>query len=291
MRDVEHFAPETLDEAAALLMAAGGGSRPLAEGTDLIAEVTEGRRTLSMVLDLKRIPELNRLDYDERNGLRIGAAVPFPAILEFPPVRRVYPILADGSTPMAPGEILDSATLGASLDHASAGAEIAPPLLCLRASAAIFGPHGWSELAVEALFAGAGRAVLQPGEFVVDVRFPAPPTRSGGAYLRDLSWKRAESAAAGVGAFLVMEQDLRTCCGARLTLCGVVPRPMRALDAERFLSGKSLEDAVLQEAADLAAGAASPIAWPAGDRLDLVKGLTSRALMSALERVRTGTTA
>jgi carbon-monoxide dehydrogenase medium subunit len=289
MKDVEHFAPETLDEAAALLMAAGSGTRPLAEGTDLVAEVTEGRRTLSVILDLKRIPELNRLDYDERNGLRIGAAVPFPAILEFPPVRCVYAILADGSTSIAPGEIQDRATLGASLDHASAAAEIAPPLICLRASAAIFGPHGWSELAVEALFASAGRTALQPGEFVVDVRFPAPPPRSSGAYLRILSWQQAESAVAGVGAFLVMEQDLRTCCGARLTLCGVVPTPMRALDAERFLAGKPLEDAILQEAADLAAGSASPIAWPAGDRRELVQGLTRRALGGALERVRAGT--
>lgn len=290
MKDVEYFAPETLDEAAALLMAAGGETRPLAEGTDLIAEVTEGRRTLSMVLDLKRIPELNRLDYDERNGLRIGAAVPFPAILEFPPVRRAYPILADGSTSIAPGEMQDRVTLGASLDHASAAAEIAPPLICLRASAAVFGPHGWSELAVEALFAGAGRTVLQPGEFVVDLRFPAPPPRSGGAYLRVLSWQQAKSAVAGVGAFLVMEQDLLTCCGARLSLCGVVPTPMRSLDAERFLAGKPLEDAVLQEAADLAAGSVSPIVRSAGDRLDLVKGLTRRALVEALERVRTGAT-
>lgn len=289
MKDVEYFAPETLDEAAALLMAAGSQARPLAEGTDLIAEVTEGQRTLSMVLDLKRIPELNRLDYDERNGLRIGAAVPFPSILEFPPVRRVYPILADGSTSIAPGDIQDRATLGASLDHTSRGAEIAPPLICLRASAAVFGPHGWSELAVEALFAGAGRTVLQPGEFVVDVRFPAPPPRSSGAYLCVLSWQQAESAVVGVGAFLVMEQDLRTCCGARLTLCGVAPTPMRALDAERFLAGKPLVDAVLQEAAVLAAGSASPIAWPARDRLDLVKGLTHRALVGALERVRAGT--
>ena len=108
MTDVEHFSPETLDEAAALLLAAGSRIRPLAEGTDLIAEVSEGQRTLCIVLDLKRIPELNRIDYDERNGLRIGAAVPFKTILEFPPVRRLYPMLADGSTPREPDELLES---------------------------------------------------------------------------------------------------------------------------------------------------------------------------------------
>jgi CO/xanthine dehydrogenase FAD-binding subunit len=170
MKDVEYFAPETLDEAAALLLGLDSRTPPVAEGTDLIAEGTEGQRRLSMVLDLSRIPELNRLDYDERIGLCVWAAVPVPALLEFPPVRRLYPMLADASVHTPPG-----ATLGGNLSPEATSREMAPPLICLRASAAIFGPHGWSELGVEAVFAGMSRTVLQPGEFVVDLRFPAPP--------------------------------------------------------------------------------------------------------------------
>lgn len=284
MTDVEHFSPETLDEAAALLLAAGSQACPQAEGTDLIAEVTDGQRRLCMVLDLKRIPELNRLDYDERNGLRIGAAVPFGTILEFPPIHRLYPMLADGSIPLGPGEVSDRTTLGANLGHAASAAEMAPPLVCLRASAAIFGPYGWSELGVEALLSRAGRIVLQPGEFVVDLRFPAPPPRSNGAYLRE----RSDPAVTGVGAFLVLEQDLTTCCGARLTLCGVVPTPMRALEAERFLSGKVLDNAVVQEAGELTARSAAPVAGTAGDSLEWIRSLTRGAIEKALARVHAG---
>lgn len=285
MMDVDHFSPETLDEAAALLLAAGSQARPLADGTDLIIEVTEGERTLCMVLDLRRIPELNRIDYDERNGLRIGAAVPFRTILEFPPILRLYPMLADGSVPMGPGELMDSATLGGSLSRAVSAAQMAPPLICLRASTAIFGPYGWSELGVEALLAGAGRIVLQPGEFVVDLRVPAPPPRSNGAYLRAVPRERPDNVA-GVGAFLVLEQDLSTCCGARLTLCGMAPTSVRALEAERFLAGRVLDDAVLQEAGDLTARCVLPADSLAGECFDLVKGLTRRAIAEALGRVR-----
>jgi len=287
MRDVEYFSPETLDEAAALLLAAGNQARPLAEGTDLITEVIEDQRTLCMVLDLKRIPELNRLDYDERNGLRIGAAVPFRTLLEFPPIHHLYPMLADGSAPEGTGELSGSATLGGHLGREASAVQMAPPLICLRASAAIYGPHGWSELAVEALLAGGGRILLQPGEFVVDLRFPAPPPRSNGAYLRAVSGKQSDSAIAGVGAFVALEHDLTTCCGARLGLCGVVPVPMRALEAERFLSGKVLEDAVLQEAADLTARSALPPAGSTQDSLEVVRSLTRRAIRKALERART----
>ncbi len=286
MKDVEFFTPETLDEAAALLLGLDSRTPPVAEGTDLIAQVTEGQRRLSMVLDLSRIPELNRLDYDERIGLRVGAAVPVPAILEFPPVRRLYPMLADGSVPTLPGDAQGCVTLGGNLSPEAPSREMAPPLICLRASAAIFGPHGWSELGVEAVFAGTTRSVFQPGEFVVDLRFPAPPPRSSGAYLRAAPHGRVETAGAGVGAFLAMEQDLVTCCGARLVLSGVFPTPMRALEAERFLAGKRLEGPVLSEACALAADRAGLRSGAASDRLELIRDLTCRAVKEALVRVR-----
>ena len=286
MREVERYSPETLDEAAALLLAAGSQAPPLAEGTTLIAEVSEGQRTLRMVLDLKGVPELNRIEYDERSGLRIGAAVPFGTILDFPPVRRLYRMLADGSAPAGPGKFMDGATLGGNLGQALSAAEMAPWLICLRVSAAVFGPYGWSEMAMETLLADAGRIVLQPGEFIVDLRFPAPPPRSNGAYLRAIARDQPDPVA-GVGAFLVLEQDFTTCCGARLTLCGAAPTPTRALEAERFLAGKVLQDAILEEAGDLTARCALPVDSSAGERFELMKGLACRAIAEALERART----
>src|SRR5574341_738678 len=85
---------------------------PVADGTCLIARVTDGPRPCTFVLDLKRIPELNRLDYDERVGLRIGAAVVCPSILDFPPVRHLYPILADACSPIHPKDAGEHSTFG-----------------------------------------------------------------------------------------------------------------------------------------------------------------------------------
>jgi CO/xanthine dehydrogenase FAD-binding subunit len=63
---------------------------------------------------------------------------------------------------------------------------------------------------------------------------------------------------------------------------------MRALEAERFLAGKILEEAALSEAADLTARSAQPVAGSAGERFELVKGLTYRAIAEALARARAG---
>ncbi|HYL80515.1 MAG TPA: hypothetical protein VEU07_06860, partial [Candidatus Acidoferrum sp.] len=132
-------------------------------------------------------------------------------------------------------------------------AGFAPALICLRASAAIFGPHGWSELGVEALIPGSGTVGLQPGEFVVDVRLPAPPPRSGGAYIRLSPQEASDRSVTGTGVILVMEEDLVTCCGARVVLGGTAgTTAFRPLEAERFLAGKRLDPAVVQEAATLA---------------------------------------
>jgi len=285
---VEHFSPEDLNEVAALLLAAGSNAHPLIDGTDLVAEVTEGQRMFSMVLDLRRIRELNRVDYDERLGLRIGAAVPFKTILEFPPVRRLYTMLADVLAPVTLGRESEGLTLGARLAAEPPSSAMAVPLICLKASAAIFGPYGWSEAAGEVLFPETGKRVLHPGEFLVDVHFPASPPRSNGAYLRARDPEAPDCGDIGVGAFLVLEQDLLTCCGARIVLSGGAPGPIRVPEAERYLAGQPLDEAVLRQVGDLAAGVAEPHGGLAGGRLDLVKRVTCLAIMLARERIQEG---
>ncbi len=288
MERLEQFAPETLDEVAALLLAADGRTRPRVRGTDLIAEVREEGGTTSLVIDLARVPDLNRLEYDDRNGLCIGAAVPFEGVFAFPPVQRLYPILADG--PGAPGWLgsAEPATLGGTLGNAPPAADVLLPLICLRASAAVFGPHGWSELGVEALCAGPGGPSLQHGEFLVDVHLPAPLARSGGAYLRAAG--SDVPAPCGVGVFLVMEEDLATCCGARVGLWTPARALWRALETERFLGGQRLTEAVLREAGDLVAQHA--VLPSAGGRGEGGAGratigmLAERTLRLALDRVR-----
>jgi carbon-monoxide dehydrogenase medium subunit len=289
MAEAQHFTPETLDEAAALLLAADRQARPRARGTDLVSQATAAQRSVPIVLDLRRIPEFNRLDYDERNGLRMGAAVPIPTILAFPPVRQVYPMLGDGFAWPGSAPNQDCATLGDKLGEILPSAGTALPLICLRATAAVFGPHGWSEMALEIVFAEPGRTGLQVGEFVVDVRLPAPPPRSNGAFLRFHPPDAIGVAPGGVAAFLVMEKDLVTCCGARLALSDVRPAPVRAPEGERLLAGKRLDDSVMQQAGEVVARALLPDSGSchaADDRFSQVKLATHRALLKALERVR-----
>jgi CO/xanthine dehydrogenase FAD-binding subunit len=105
-------------------------------------------------------------------------------------------------------------------------------------------------MTVEALCAKRLGAAMHHGEFLVGVRLPAPFPRSGGAYLRSRS-VGTDGGVAGVGAFLLMEDDRVTCCGARVTVWVGDDAPLRALEAERFLRGKRLSDTETARAGEL----------------------------------------
>src|SRR6185436_14787538 len=82
MRELRYSAPASLDEAVALLGDASQEPLVLAGGTDLLIQLRAGLRRSSHLVDLKRIPELNVLHVDAREGLRIGAAVPCSLLVE-----------------------------------------------------------------------------------------------------------------------------------------------------------------------------------------------------------------
>ena len=68
--------PKTVDEAVALLTESAGNARVLGGGTDLIAQLDEGRIKTELVIDVKRIPQLTDLNYSPQTGLELGAATP-----------------------------------------------------------------------------------------------------------------------------------------------------------------------------------------------------------------------
>ncbi len=286
MVKIETYTPETLDEVAALLLAAESGARPLARGARLVAACRGGPGPV--VVELTRVPELNRLDYEERDGLLIGAALPLGGAMEFPPISDAYGILADGARLAGAGEAWAQATLAELLGSAQPAPELLLPLICLGGSVAIFGPHGWSEMGVEALYAGGGGVRLQPSEFIVALRLPAPSPRSGGAYLRSTA-QAERGGAISIGALLLMQEDLSTCCGARVAMCLAPRPPLRALDAERALRGRYLDERAVSQAGEQVAEALEDSPGDperVAEHREALRALACQAIQAALDRAR-----
>jgi len=257
MRDFEYDAPDSLAGAIAQLSEHAGSARPLAGGTDLIDHLRTGRVDADLVVDIKKIPELNALTTD-KNGLRLGAAVPCATILGTEAVSREYRALHDACRIIGGIQIQSRASVGGNLCNAGAAADSTPALIALDATCEIAGPNGTRTVAVENFCTGPGENSLQPGELLVALTCPHPVANTGSHYRRFIPRNEMDIAVVGVGARVTLAED-RTIADARVALGAVAAVPFLASEVNSFLIGKKPTEEVLKEAGEIAKGLVSPI--------------------------------
>ena len=291
MKPFDYATPSSIDEAVGLLAAAEGRARPLAGGTDLIAQLSERRLTLDLVVDVKGIPELTAVTVDDDGTTRIGAAVPLADVARHPAVAGRYPAVETACSLIGSVLIQNRATLGGNVGNASPSADGIPPLIVHGAEAVVAGPGGRRTVPVEQVCTGPGRTSLAPGEIIVQLVLPPPPPGTGSRYVRFIPRNEMDIAVAGVAVALTLEPETRVCRRARIALAAVAPTPIRAPEAEAALEGRVLDggpgcDGALREAARLAAAASRPISdvrASAEYRRHLVEVLARRALAAVVK--------
>jgi CO/xanthine dehydrogenase FAD-binding subunit len=289
LKDIDYAAPKTVAEAVALLQEKGERARVLAGGTDLIVQAREHRRDLDLMLDVKRIPEVNELAFDPRQGLRLGAAVPCSRIYEHQDIARAYPGLIDAVALIGGIQIQSRASVGGNLCNSSPAADCTPALIAHQAVCVIAGPNGTRELPVEQFCTGPGRNVLARGELLLSLRLPPPPPGFGAAYLRFIPRNEMDIAVAGAGVSVTLDAGKARCTAARVALAAVAPTPLLVPEAGAALLEGPVSDGLFDTAARLARAAARPISDMRGDadyRRHLVGVLVKRALQTAVERAR-----
>ena len=119
MKSFVYEAPTTLSDAVTMLNTQNGRARLLAGGTDLLVQMRANLYDVDAVIDIKKIPELNQISYDAKNGLVIGAAVSCAAIYEHADVIAIYPGLIDAVSIIGGIAIQGRATLGGNICNAS----------------------------------------------------------------------------------------------------------------------------------------------------------------------------
>src|SRR5713226_1994600 len=110
--------PQTLPQAVALLDAKDTDNRRIrlmAGGQDLLTELKDRLVEPEAVVNLKHIPGLNRLGYNPRTGLQIGALVTVAEVADNPDVRAHFPALAQAAGSVASPQIRHVGTIGGNL--------------------------------------------------------------------------------------------------------------------------------------------------------------------------------
>jgi len=287
-RSFEYFAPQTLDEAVSLLGKLGPEAKILSGGQSLIPMMKLRLATPPYIIDINRIPDLNYIA--ERNGfLRIGALARESDFEVSPTILARYPILMDTTVVIADPLVRNQATACGNIAHGDPANDHPATMLSLGASIIAVGPNGEREIPIESFFTGLFTTALRPDEILKEIKVPIPAPSSGGAYLK-IKRKVGDYATAGV-AVQITVNGAGVCQRAGIGLTNVGFVPLKANGAETFLTGKTLDDATIKRAAELAAGESQPIDDIRGSaeyKRDLVRVLTTRALNRAFKRANGG---
>ncbi|HYM68073.1 MAG TPA: xanthine dehydrogenase family protein subunit M [bacterium] len=280
--------PASISEAATLLAQYGDDAKILSGGQSLIPLMKLRLASPPHIVDINRIPGLTYLE--ERNGaLRIGALVRESDLEKSTLVRTRYPILHDTSRVIGDPVVRNLATVCGNLAHADPANDHPATMLALGAEIVATGPRGERTIPASAFFSGPFTTALAAGEILIEIRVPAPPARSGGAYLK-LERKVGDFATAAVAVQLTLAPD-GTCQRVGIALTNVGLTPIKAGRAEAALQGKRPDEATIARAAQLAAEESEPAEDLRGSeayKRDMVRVLTARALRKALERAGKG---
>jgi len=286
LKSFDYATPASVGEAVGLL-AAHPEARLLAGGTDLLVQLRAGRKETDLVVDVKRIPELNTIHYDPASGLTIGAAVPCYRIYRDKVVARTYPSLAEVASLIGGTQIQGRASIGGNLCNAAPSADSVSLLIALAATCRIAGSGGTREIAVEDFCTGPGRTVLEHGELLISLHLSAPLAHSGARYLRFIPRNEMDIAVAGAGVEVVLENGKFR--SVRIALAAVAPTPLFLREAGEALAGSPVNDASIARAAEIARKSARPITDMRGTadyRSHLCAVLTRRAIETAVQRAR-----
>ncbi|MDP9175331.1 MAG: xanthine dehydrogenase family protein subunit M [Planctomycetota bacterium] len=121
MKSFEWSSPTTVEEAVKLLAAADQSAdvdelpRPMGGGQDLLTTMKDYITRPSRVVNLKSIPNMDRIQGDAKQGLKIGALVKLVELEEHPEIRASFPGLAQAAHSIATPQIRHLGTIGGNL--------------------------------------------------------------------------------------------------------------------------------------------------------------------------------
>lgn len=283
MQPFRYERPASLEEAVGLLTEHGPAARVLAGGTDLIIRLRDGTLQLGVVVDIKRIPELEP-QITERDGrLSITAGTTMTDIAADARIRRHFRALAEAAAVVGSVQIRNRATLAGNICNASPAADTAPALLVYGAEVVAVGPEGERRIPIDDFFVRSGVTTLRRGELVAAVELPLPDQPTGSVHLRRTRRRGHDLASVTLACLVDPARRLRLAYGS------VGPRPVLVGDESGVLLDPAASDETRTAVFDrlFAAASPSPRSMRASPeyRLAMLRVLGRRAVQAAAERL------
>ncbi|WP_428267513.1 FAD binding domain-containing protein [Haliangium sp.] len=283
----DYVAPDTLDEALALLAKHGDEAKLLAGGQSLIPLLKLRFAFPTVVIDLGRIDGMSYIKA-AADGLRLGALARHAVIARDATVAARAPLMAAAGPQIADPLVRNLGTLGGSLAHADPAGDWGAVMLALDAQVVCRSGRGERVVHIDDFFHGMLSTALEEDEILVEVRVPAPAGPHGGAYLK-LERKVGDFATVGAAVHVELDADRARIVRAGIGLTAVGPQNLVATEAEKALAGVEPSDEAIAEAARLAAKVGEPQSDLRGSveyKRNVMRVFVERGLRQAVAQAR-----
>jgi carbon-monoxide dehydrogenase medium subunit len=282
----KYHAPDSLEEALALLSQYGYDAKVLAGGQSLIPAMNFRVARPGVLIDLNRIHALSFVEVDEAKNLSLGAMVRQRQVESHALVRNASPLLGETMPYIAHVQIRNRGTIGGSLAHADPAAELPAVMLALEAELRVQGQTGTRWVSAKDFFVGMFATALAAEELLVEIKIPAVRPRTGWAF-EEVARRHGDYALVGVAVVVTLDES-GVCREARIALLSVGDGPVRAMQAGQSLLGRKPDKQALVEATNILANQdidpGNDIHASAEFRRHLAGVLTGRALARAFAR-------
>jgi carbon-monoxide dehydrogenase medium subunit len=236
------------------------------------------------VVNIQRIPGLEYIGPDEKQGITFGAMSRLRSIEVFKTIQNKYPILYEAIHQITSVQAKYMGTAVGNLCVATPASDVATSLFALGAQLKITGLRGERIEPIEKFYVDYRLTSLRRGEMVTGVVLPNPLPGTGTAFF-NLARTHADIAKISAAAAILVQDGI--CREVRIAIGAAAPTVIRAVKAETLFTGRKITPEVMNEAAETAAGETKPITdlrSTAGYRKEMAKVLVRRALERALER-------
>ncbi|MBI37466.1 MAG: oxidoreductase [Alphaproteobacteria bacterium] len=254
---MQYLAPTTLDEAVSAYSGAKGSARILAGGTDLLVQMRAGMINPSLIVDIKKIEEINTVRETEKGVFVVGASVSGMELAKNPNFGKTWPGVLEALNLIGSTQIQGRASLGGNLCNGSPAGDSVPALVAAKATLTVQGPNGRREIPVKEVPVGPGKTSLADNEIAVSFSFPSRPPGSGDAYLRMIPRTEMDIAVVGCGVNLTLEGDI--CTSACVGLGAVAPIVLEVEGAAELLIGSQLDEDTIEKTAEACRACCDPI--------------------------------
>ena len=256
MKNVQYFAPDTLEEALQLLQAYAPRISVLAGGTDLVRDMNLEFKIPENILWIGKLP----LEYIVEDGaaIRIGAATRMQTAGSSALLKEKARAVAQAAGKLASPPVRTLATLGGNLCTASPAADCGCALLGLDAEVVLTRLDGQRIVPLSQFYLGPNQTVLQPGELLTEIRVRPTLDGEGSAYMK-IGRRQAMTLAVLNATSRVKLDGQGKVAAVSVAVGAAAPTLLRIKAVETMLLGQTLSEAAILEAGEIASGNINPI--------------------------------